>query len=70
MFYQTVLHFGFASRRHMNKAKVGRRYIAFVGAPMAAVAQGRESVPTEPAGTGALGFLVRPLSFPLLLWSL
>ena len=54
----------------MNKAKVGRRYIAFVGAPMAAVAQGRESVPTEPAGTGALGFLVRPLSFPLLLWSL
>lgn len=37
----------------MNKAKVGRRYIAFVGAPMAAVAQGRESVPRASRNRGS-----------------
>ena len=36
-----------------TKAKVGRRYIAFVGAPMAAVAQGRESVPRASRNRGS-----------------
>ena len=56
MFSQTMLHFGFASRSHPNKAKVGRRYIALVGAPGAAVAQGGGLSPQRQQEQGLWGF--------------
>ena len=54
----------------MSKAKAGRRYIAFVGAPLVAVAQDRRVCPHSASrnrGSGASG---EATFLPLLLWSL